>query len=82
MQLAIGISDAVSQGSFIFRINMKSIIILLLLHLVQSVFRTVDRPPKWLDDPQWNNYTDFNISDTSIKLAWRPPYNTGFYYVV
>lgn len=30
----------------------------------------------------WANYTDYNITDTSIKVAWRPPYNTGFYYVV
>ena len=52
----------------------------LALGLALSIFKDRDRPQKWFCSPYWANYTDFNISDKSIKLAWNSGNNTGFYY--
>ena len=46
----------------------------------QAIFRLDDRPQEWFDNPLWGNYTEFNISDTSIMISWRSPYNSGFHY--
>lgn len=48
--------------------------------LVICLFRDRDRPRKWFCSPVWGNYTQFNISDKSIKLSWNSANNTGFYY--
>ncbi len=59
---------------------MRLVLASFVLGLVACLFRDRDRPRTWFCNPQWANYTEFNISDKSIKLVWNSANNTGFYY--
>lgn len=68
----------------IMRVNSLYILIVLLLSaagvFLDAPIAEGGRPQEWFGDPKWANYTEFNISDSSIRLAWITPFNSGFHY--